>query len=141
MRPPPEPTGRSSSRSSKRSEPVSDGSGDLVAVAEIVGAHALAGLLRVRPYQPPAPSLAPGRSVVLDHLGSRREQRVVSARRHGSVLLLVALAGVSSRDAAEALVGARVLVRAADLPPVGDDEFYWYEVTGFDVTTTAGTHL
>ena len=141
MPPPPARTARSSSRSSKRSEPLPEGGGGLVPVAEIVGAHALGGLLRVRPYQPAGPGLDAGRRVVIEQANARREVRLVSAAPHGRGRLLVALAGVADRDSAEALVGARLLVRAADLPPPGDDEFYWHELEGFEVTTTAGERI
>src|SRR2546426_7474856 len=106
------PTARSSSRSSKRSEPMPRPDGEALAVGEIVGAHALRGLLRVRAYQPPAPSLVPGRRVLIETAGSCREAEVLSAAPHGRGLVLMALAGVEGRTAAEALVGARVLVRA-----------------------------
>jgi len=108
----------------------------VVAVGEIVGAHALRGWLRVRAYQPPAPSLVPGRRVLIEHAGACRELEVVSATPHGRGLVLLTLAGVDDRRAAEALVGARVLVRAADLPPPAEDEFYYHEVVGFRVETT-----
>src|SRR5438093_336493 len=45
------------------------------------------------------------------------------------------------RGAAEALVGARVLVRTTDLPPPAEDEFYYHEVVGFRVETTGGESL
>src|SRR5213080_206622 len=67
------PTGRSSSRSSKRSEPAPSPTGAVVAVGEIVGAHALRGWLRLRAYQPPAPSLVPGRRVWIAQAGACRE--------------------------------------------------------------------
>src|SRR2546426_10091328 len=63
-------TARSSSRSSKRSEPAPTGA--VVAVGEIVGAHALRGWLRLRAYQPPAPSLVPGRRVLIAQAGACR---------------------------------------------------------------------
>ena len=113
----------------------------MVAVGEIVGAHALRGWLRVRAYQPPAPSLVPGRRVLIEHAGACRELEVVSATPHGRGLVLLTLAGVDDRRAAEALVGARVLVRAADLPPPAEDEFYYHEVVGFRVETTGGDPL
>src|SRR5690242_5548299 len=132
---------RSSSRSSKRSEPTTSPAADTVAVGEIVSAHALRGLVRVRPYQPPAPSLAAGRQVVLEHGGIRRTVTLVSVAAHGRALLLVALRDVNDRNAAEALIGARLLVRAEDLPPPAADEFYYHEVDGFRVETTDGTPL
>jgi len=64
--------------------------------------------------------------------------RIRSANPHARSLVLVSLEGVDSRESAEALVGSRILVRAADLPPPGEDEFYYHELAGFRVETTAG---
>src|SRR5690242_18269646 len=113
MPPHPARTARSFSRSSKSVDPT-------VPVGEIVGAHGLRGLLRVRAYQPPAPSLRPGAVVFVQDATTEREARVASAAPHGRGLVLLGLEGVAGRDAAEALVGTRLLVRAADLPPAGD---------------------
>src|SRR2546425_12076904 len=134
-------TARSSSRSSKTSEPAPSPPGALVAVGESVGAHALRGWLRLRAYQPPAPSLVAGRRVLIAQAGACRELEVRSAAPHGRGLVLLALAGVDDRGEAEALVGARVLVRTTDLPPPAEDEFYYHEVVGFRVETTGGESL
>src|ERR1043166_6992936 len=131
MPPRPAPTARSSSRSSKRSD-------SLVPVGEVVAAHALGGRVRVRAYQPASPSLEAGRHVLLDRAGSLHEAEVESAAPHARGLMLVGFAGVTDRDAAEALVGARICVPAADLAPLAPDEFYWHEIAGFAVETTAG---
>ena len=112
-----------------------------MAVGEIVAAHALRGAVRVRAYQPPAPSLAAGRTVLLEQDGSRRSVRVAAVTPHGRDVLLVELAGVGDRTAAERLRGARLLVPREDLPPAGDGEFYWHEVVGFAVQTDAGETL
>jgi 16S rRNA processing protein RimM len=96
--------------------------------------------VRVRAYQPPAPSLAAGRRVLIEHAGARREVEIHSVTPHGRGLLM-ALGGVEGRTAAEALAGARLLVRTADLPPPAADEFYYYEVVGFRVETTSGEPL
>lgn len=112
-----------------------------MAVGEIVAAHALGGVVRVRAYQPPAPSLAPGRRVLLERDGVRREALVTEAAPHGRGLVLARLAGVTDRAAAEALRGTRVLVRTADLPPPAPDEFYFHEMVGVRVETTAGEAL
>jgi 16S rRNA processing protein RimM len=112
-----------------------------LAVADVVTAHGLRGLLRLRPYQFPAPSLVVGRDVLLDHAGTLRPARIATVAPHGGRRLLVGLEGVTDRSAAEALAGARVLVRRGDLPPPDADEFYWHEVTGWTVETDAGTRL
>ena len=141
----PGPTARSSSRSSKRAEGAAGAPPETragwLAVGEVVAAHGLHGLLRVRAYQPPAPSLGPDRLIRLEQAAAGREARIASAAPHGRGLVLVALTGVGDRAAAEALVGSRVLVRTADLPPAADDEFYYYEVVGFRVETAGGEQL
>src|SRR5712691_4066699 len=144
MPPPPAPTARSSSRSSKRNDARAPGGGpseSLVAVGEIVAAHALNGILRFRPYQPPAPSLAPGRTVMLEDATGRRPVRVTSAAPHGRGFVLLGLDGISDRTAAEAIVRARILVPADELPPAAADEFYWHEILGFRVETVGGAAL
>jgi 16S rRNA processing protein RimM len=112
-----------------------------VAVGEIVAAHALNGVLRFRPYQPPAPSVVPGRTVVLEQRGTRRPVKVLSAAPHGRGLVLLAIDGIHDRTAAEAVVRARVLVPADALPPAAEDEFYWHEIVGFAVETAGGEPL
>jgi 16S rRNA processing protein RimM len=111
---------------------------DAVAVGEIVGAHALRGLLRVRPYQPAPPSLAAGRRVLLERDGAWSEAQVTHAGAHGRGMLLLGLDGVSDRTAADALRGVRLLARLADLPALDRDEYYHHEVLGFTVETTDG---
>src|SRR6185503_16946375 len=128
MRPRPGPIARSFSRSSKRSEPPAPGGGGaMVAVGVVAGAHALRGMLRVRPYHLPAPSLAPGKTVLLERDGVATETRIVSAAPHGRALVLLAVETVTDRTAAEALAGARILVPKIELPPPAEDEFYYHE--------------
>src|SRR5438093_13351643 len=100
-------TARSSSRSSKRSEPAPTGA--VVAVGEIVGAHALRGWLRLRAYQPPAPSLVPGRRVLIAQAGACRQLEVRSAAPHGRGLLPLALARRRGPPGPQALARPRVL--------------------------------
>ena len=113
----------------------------MVAVGVVAGAHALRGMLRVRPYHLPAPSLAPGKTVLLERDGVATETRIVSAAPHGRALVLLAVETVTDRTAAEALAGARILVPKTELPPPAEDEFYYHELEGFAVETTDGDPL
>lgn len=139
--------GGSSSRSSRSDEPrgarapTQDPSSPRVAVGEIVGAHALRGLVRLRAYHPPAPSLVAGLEVLLEGAVAAHTRRVITATRHGRGLVLLQLEGVEDRTAAEALVGARVLVHQNDLPEPAENEFYYHELVGFRVETAAGEGL
>jgi 16S rRNA processing protein RimM len=95
----------------------------------------------MRAYQPPAPSLAPGVEVVLEQRGRRVAARVRSAAPHARSQVLLSLEGTTDRNAAEALVGARVLVAPTLLPPLAENEFYYHEIEGFEVATTDGRVL
>lgn len=67
---------------------------------------------------------------------------VVEAVREHAGRLLVRLAGVTDRDAADALRGTLFLVDSADLPPIdGPDEFYDHELEGLRVRTAAGDEV
>ena len=111
-----------------------------VAVAEIGSAHGLRGQLHLWPYQPGAPSLTRGGSVLLERDGTWHTAVIVAVAPHGRGMLLT-LDGVADRDAAAALTGMRVLVREADLPAPAEGEFYHYELHGFAVATTDGRDL
>ncbi|MET8774844.1 ribosome maturation factor RimM [Nocardia sp. NPDC050713] len=68
-----------------------------------------------------------------------RDFTVESAREH-SGRLLVFLAGIADRTAADALRGTLFVVDSADLPPSDDpDEFYDHELEGLTVQLTDGT--
>ena len=70
--------------------------------------------------------------------GSERDYTIESVREHSGRLLL-RLAGVVGRDAAEALRGTLFLVDADDLPPITDpDEFYDHQLEGLRVRTVTG---
>lgn len=111
-----------------------------MAVGEIGSAHGLRGQVRLWPYQPGAPSLAPGRPVLLERDGTWLATTVAAATRHGRGMLL-GLAGVADRNAAATLARMRVLVRPRDLPRPEPGEFYHHEVHGFAVVTTDGRGL
>lgn len=51
--------------------------------------------------------------------------------------VLVRLDGVASVEAASALRRQEVYAREADLPPLGDDEFFLHDLVGLDVYTDA----
>ena len=78
--------------------------------------HGLRGELRLWPYQPDAPSLTPGRAVLLERDGAWRATTIVAVPRPTASGMLVALDGVADRDAAAALTGHARARAAADLP-------------------------
>ncbi|HEY9265091.1 MAG TPA: ribosome maturation factor RimM, partial [Mycobacterium sp.] len=73
--------------------------------------------------------------------GSEREYTIESVREHTG-RLLVRLAGVVGRDAADALRGTLFVVDSDDLPPITEpDEFYDHQLEGLRVRTVTGDHV
>jgi 16S rRNA processing protein RimM len=115
-----------------------------VELGRIVGAHALRGEVRVRIFGDGPQNLL---SVPQIWLAEARE--AVQARpavvvgagsgRVGEVRL--ALEGVETRNAAEALKGLLVLAEAADLARLEGGEFYWHELVGCQVETSDGRSI
>ncbi|KAA8885194.1 ribosome maturation factor RimM [Nocardia colli] len=105
-------------------------------VGRVAKSHGVRGelVVEIRTDEPEA-RFAPG-STLRGRLARSTEVRdftVESAREH-SGRLLVFLAGVASRDAADALRGTLFVVDSDDLPPGDDpDEYYDHELEGLTV--------
>jgi 16S rRNA processing protein RimM len=56
-------------------------------------------------------------------------------------MLVARVAGVSSREAAEALKGVEIFARRDQLPPPADDEFYYDDLIGLEAVDPAGAPL
>jgi 16S rRNA processing protein RimM len=113
---------------------------DLV-VGRVVKAHGVSGevVVEVRTDDPDT-RFAPGAQLRAQPRGGGPQRMYVvdSAREH-SGRMLVRLAGVADRTAAEALRGSVFLVDTEDLPPIDDpDEFYDHQLEGLRVVTTDG---
>ncbi|WP_406280581.1 ribosome maturation factor RimM [Nocardia sp. NBC_00881] len=111
-------------------------------VGRVAKSHGVRGelVVEVRTDEPDA-RFAPGSTLRgrLARSGEVRDFTVESARAH-SGRLLVFLAGVADRAAADALRGMLFLVDSADLPPSDDpEEYYDYELEGLEVQLTDGT--
>lgn len=70
--------------------------------------------------------------------GTQRDFVIDAVREHGGRLLM-RLAGVTDRDAADALRGTLFLVDSDDLPPISEpDEYYDHQLEGLSVRTVSG---
>lgn len=111
-------------------------------VGRVAKSHGVRGelVVEIRTDEPEA-RFAPGVTLRARVPRSKdvRDVTVESAREH-SGRLLVCLAGVTDRGAADALRGALFLVDSEALGPSQDpDEFYDHELEGLNVTLTDGT--
>lgn len=76
-----------------------------------------------------------------ENSGIRREMRVAEARALGAGAYRLVLEGVEDADAAEAMRGSSVFVSAADLPPLKEGEFYYFQLAHAEVMLTDGSRL
>lgn len=112
----------------------------MVELGRLVKVHGTRGEVKLRPHNPGSEALVPGLEVRLEGAGEPQVARVQEARPHRGGILL-RLSGVESMGDAQRLVGARVLVRTSDLPPLPEGEFYWFEVVGLAVVDESGRSL
>jgi len=107
----------------------------------VVKAHGVSGevVVEIR-TDDPADRFAPGSVMRAKRSRGAGECSYVveAAREHGG-RLLVRLAGVADRDAADALRGSVFVVDSEDLPPIDEpDTYYDHQLEGLDVRTTTG---
>jgi 16S rRNA processing protein RimM len=99
----------------------------LVAVGRVGRAHGIRGEMRVAPYNQ-------GSTLLLEratlHIGGQQYQ--VGSARQASDVIILALEGVSTREAADLLKGAEVGVPRDELPAPAPDELYLADLVGCD---------
>jgi 16S rRNA processing protein RimM len=118
-------------------------------VGRVVKAHGISGevVVEIR-TDDPAARFAPGSTLRAKGSPKRsssdtpeRTFIVDGVREHGG-RLLVRLAGVDDRDAADALRGSLFVIDSEDLPPIDEpDTYYDHQLEGLRVRTTTGADV
>lgn len=128
---------------------------DLVELGRVAAAYGVKGWVKVQPHSAqaevlrsvgqwwlarPTPTLAPASSP--DSKTAPTSYRVVQARPQGATVV-AQLEGpdgiLDDRDQAEALRGCLVMASRSAFPMPEEGEYYWVDLIGCLVTTTAGT--
>lgn len=79
------------------------------------------------------------RRVKFVYLGdTHTEVALRRAVEHKPNVLILTLAGVDSREAADELRGSEVFIRERDAAPLDEDEYFLHDLPGLSVETTAG---
>ncbi len=114
---------------------------DTVVIGRICRPHGVRGevTVEVRTYDPDL-RFAPG--AVLRTEPAERGPLTVAGRRWNGEVLLLAVDGVDTREAAEALRNTELHVPVADLPALEDpDAFYDHQLVGLTARLPDGTDL
>lgn len=106
-----------------------------IVLGYVAGAHGLRGEVRVQLFHAESEALRKGAHVSLARRASdgslgEAQVLVVEGVAHSGSIARLALRGIRSREAAEALVRCEVSVPREALPPLGDDEVYLADLVG-----------
>lgn len=111
-----------------------------VVMGRLTSPYGVKGWLRVYSWTSPIEGILDYDSWLIEHKGQRKTLRLARGQRHGKGLI-ARLEGVESREAAEDIAGATILLETAALPALERDEFYWYQLEGLAVSTVEGVAL
>jgi 16S rRNA processing protein RimM len=101
--------------------------------------HGVRGELRVKSYAGDPRALG-AYGDLTDRTG-RSFFKLTALRALKDDMLVVRLAGIDSREAAEKLTGAELFARRAQLPPPSEDEFYHDDLVGLEAVAREGDKL
>ncbi|MFH1080976.1 MAG: ribosome maturation factor RimM [Pseudomonadota bacterium] len=117
------------------------GKDDLLEIGEVVRPHGLKGRIKAKSYL-----VSIGSTHRLDEVFIRRSKEPAVRFRIKTMqverkTLFLELRGVEDVDAAARLVGCQILISSDKLEKLPEDEYYWHELLGIQVTTEAGQSL
>jgi 16S rRNA processing protein RimM len=107
---------------------------DLIEIGHILSAHGVTGQLKVYSNTSPRENIVSYSPWVIEQAGERRTVHATGKRQGKNVI--VRLEGVSGRDQANELVGARILIEPDQLPELEQGEYYWSQLIGLNVVST-----
>ncbi|MFC3284298.1 ribosome maturation factor RimM [Litchfieldella rifensis] len=111
-----------------------------VVLGKLTSPYGVKGWLRVYSYTSPMDGILDYPEWVLRRAGEIETRRVKQGRRQGKGLV-ASLDGVASREQAESLAGAEVLLPKDTLPELAPGDYYWHQLEGLQVVTREGTKL
>ena len=113
----------------------------LMPIGKIVGAHGINGAVKAYFYNARHANPLPGDILrIITSRGVETRYPVEWARPHKRNLLL-GLKGIDNRSLAESLANAEIVINRGDLPDLEGDTYYWTDLIGMDVYTTADSYL
>jgi 16S rRNA processing protein RimM len=107
-----------------------------VAVGRASAAWGVRGAVKVIPLVDTRERLAPGRIVSV-----ASQRRTIETSRWRKGLAYLKLSGVDDREAAFALRGQLLTVPESELEPLGEGQYYRFQLVGLVVHSTAGASL
>ncbi len=115
--------------------------GQYIIIGRVSGLHGIKGKLRIHYYNETRSDFLSYRKVYLeDRNGHFQPHEIQEAKIHKK-FISARLKGCEGIADAEKFIGASVLVDRQNLIPLGEGEYYWFEIIGMDVLTDDGRSL
>ena len=111
----------------------------LIALGDFGAPQGVRGEVRVKSYTQ-VPKALGSYGALTDAKGARAFT-LESLRAVKDDMLVVRVAGVTTREAAQALTGAELFARREQLPPPDEDEFYYDDLVGLTAVSRDGATL
>ncbi len=112
-----------------------------VLIGKIVGAHGIKGTSKFYSYAESLALFEAGSTVwICDRHGREAAYEIKWIKPHGRAAL-ISLSGVDDRRQAESLVGAEMFIEKARLPEPAPGTYYWFDLIGMEVYSTAENYL
>lgn len=114
---------------------------DLIPMGKIVGAHGVAGTVKVFFYTDSKEIFSAGDDIFLQSSGGGLFERTIKWIKPHNRHVLLAFKGVVGRNAAEALKGSLLLINKNQLPEPEENTYYWSDLIGMTVNNTDGEYV
>jgi 16S rRNA processing protein RimM len=110
-------------------------------IGSIVGVHGIKGYLKLYSSAESTDFFRPGKQLTLHREGRESSiYKVLDFQPHKKGFR-IAFEGISTRDAAELLVGCEIYIKRSALPAPEKDAWYWCDLIGLEVFKTDHTHV
>lgn len=108
----------------------------LVPVGRVIADHGLGGAVKFKYYNEKVEQFYCYTSLILDRDGRQTELKPTEVRFSKGYFYLK-FAGLSSPEKVSFLINQELCVKEENLPPLGNDEYYDYQLIGLDVANRA----
>jgi 16S rRNA processing protein RimM len=109
----------------------------LIALGLIIKPRGLSGEIVVKPFNEDNPSLRRDLPIIIKTKKELLPDKAEYVKKIGN-RLMVKFGNVHDRDQAEAIIGGEILARLEDLPQKKENEFYVFQLIGFDAVDADG---
>lgn len=119
---------------------MSDGQEKQVLVGRIVGLSGVGGMVKLESWTDPRTQIFRYQPWLVTTEGTTSEMRGCRGREQGKGIV-AELPGVTTREAAAALIGSEIRVWRSALPKAEPGQYYWVDLEGLEVVNVEGVAL